>query len=65
MTDYNDLPLDRDSHDLPMSLLSDGVSGGDPEDHGTRCIWCDRRWLGCGPCPVCVQQEYDDARKGE
>ena len=26
MTDYNDLPLERESADLPMSLLADGVA---------------------------------------
>ena len=48
----DDLPLERESNDLPMTLLSDGTSAG-PEDDGTRCTWCGRRWLGCGPCPAC------------
>ena len=61
MTDYNDLPLERESRDLPMSLLADGVAEGPEEDYGTRCVWCGRRWLGCGPCQAC-RREWEAAK---
>ena len=42
MTDYDDLPLERESRDLPMSLLADGVA-----EHYGRTVMTEKRITIC------------------